>query len=66
MKYDVTFEETIVQTFEIEANSLEEATEIARQKYKNGEIVVEDGELHSTVVCASNKETDETTGWTYI
>lgn len=66
MKYDVTFEETVVQTFEIEANSLEEAAEVARTKYKNGELVVENGEVHSTVVCATGKETDETTGWTTI
>jgi hypothetical protein len=66
MKYDVTFEETVVQTFEIEANSLEEAAEVARTKYKNGELVVENGEVHSVLVCTSSKNYEETTGWTTI
>lgn len=66
MKYDVTFEETVVQTFEIEADSLEEAAEVAREKYKNGELVVENGEIHSTLVCATSKNYEETTGWTTI
>ena len=66
MKYDVTFEERVVQTFEIESDSLEAAMETATQKYKNGELVVENGEVHSTVVCATSKETDETTAWTEI
>lgn len=37
----VTIEETISQDFDVEANSLEEAFEIARKKYRDGEIVVE-------------------------
>lgn len=37
----VTIEEHISQDFDIEAKSLEEALEIARKKYHDGEIVVE-------------------------
>lgn len=44
MKFTVSIEETIVQDFEIEAESLDEAMEIAEKKYKAGEIVLEPGE----------------------
>ena len=44
MKFTVSIEETIVQDFEIEAESLDEAMEIAEQKYKAGELVLEPGE----------------------
>ena len=44
MKYTITIEETVNKGFEIEANSAEEAYEIAEQKYKSGEFVLDPGE----------------------
>lgn len=41
MKITVIIEEHISQAFEVEADSLEEATEIAEQKYYDGEFVVD-------------------------
>ena len=40
MKIKVTIEEHIGQEFEIEADTIEEAMQIAEQKYYNGEFVV--------------------------
>ena len=39
MKILVNIQEVVSETFEIEANSVEEALEIAREKYDNGEII---------------------------
>ena len=44
MKYTITIEETVAKDFEIEANSADEAYEIAEQKYKSGEFVLDPGE----------------------
>lgn len=41
MKIQVTIEEHIAETFEVEADSLEEAMEIASQKYDEGEFVLD-------------------------
>ena len=41
MKITVTIEEHISQAFEVEADTLEEAMQIAEQKYYNGEFVVD-------------------------
>lgn len=45
MKYNICIEETVVGNFEVESNSKEEALEIAKSKYNNGEFVNEPGEL---------------------
>lgn len=41
MKITVTIEEHISQAFEVEADTLEEAMEIAEDKYRSGEFVLE-------------------------
>lgn len=59
MKFLVNIEEVVCETFEVDAESLEEALEIARDKYDNGEFVLEPGELISTSVSAYDEETGE-------
>lgn len=62
MIFKVTIEETVSKTCDIEASSLEEAREIAINKYRNCEIVLEPGNLMSKriSVCDSKyeKQTD--------
>ena len=41
MKITVTIEEHISQDFEVEADTLEEAMQIAEDKYRSGEFVLE-------------------------
>lgn len=58
MIFKVTIEETISETYDIEASSMEEAREIAINKYRNCEIVLEPGILISKriSVCDSKYE----------
>ena len=44
-KFTVVIEETVVNEFEVIAESEEEALEIASQKYRNCEFVLEPGEV---------------------
>lgn len=62
-KIKVTIEEHIVQSFEIEADSIEEAMELAENKYKNGDIVLESGEVHTRLMNAEDPETYDVTEW---
>ena len=48
MKYNICIEETVVGSFEVDANSKEEALKIAKDKYTNCEFVNEPGSL----ICA--------------
>lgn len=44
-EYVITIEETVVQEFKIVAESSEEALIQAERKYKNGEIMLDSGEV---------------------
>lgn len=44
-EYKILIEETVSQAFAIQANSEEEALQIAREKYKTAELVLEPGDL---------------------
>lgn len=46
--YRVMIEETVWQTFEVEADTQEEAKEIAAHKYHEAEFVLEPGNLATT------------------
>ena len=61
MKYTITIEETVAKDFEIEAESAEEAYEIAEQKYKSGEFVLDPGEcqLKQIAITSPSKEATE-------
>lgn len=65
-KYVVTIEETISQDFDIEANSLEEALEIARKKYCDGEFVVESESCTFVQAKAMTEDASDLTEWREI
>lgn len=60
-KIIVTIEEHITQDFTVEANNMEEAMEIAKEKYKNGEFVLMPGEVQEKLIAAYDKQEDEVT-----
>lgn len=45
-KYMIAIEETVVDEFEVIAKNEEKAIEIARNKYNEGEFILESGEVH--------------------
>ena len=57
-KFTVVIEETVVQEFEVTAKSSSEALEIARKKYKSGELIVEDGECQATQMAVVSPNTE--------
>ena len=62
-KFTIAIEEMVLQDFEIEAEDGEQAMNIAEEKYKNGEFVLEPGHL----VCKQMSiisPNDEITEWT--
>lgn len=62
MKYTITIEETVAKDFEVEADSAEEAYEIAEQKYESGEFVLDPGECQFKQI-AITAPNDEATEW---
>ena len=45
-EFTIAIEEMTVQEFKVIADSEEEAIELAEKKYKDGEFVLESGEVH--------------------
>ena len=45
MKFEILIEETISDTFYVEAETREEALSMARQKYQHGDFILEPGHL---------------------
>ena len=58
MKFLVNIEEVINQNFEVEAETMEDAVEIAIQKYKSREFILEDSQVLSAMI----EVYDDTTG----
>lgn len=54
MKITVTIEEHISQAFEVEADTLEEAMQIAEDKYCSGEFVLENPCVTKKLMMAEN------------
>ena len=54
MKITVTIEEHISQPFEVEADTLEEAMQIAEDKYRSGEFVLDKSCVTSRLIMAEN------------
>lgn len=64
-KYKIAIEETVVDEFDIYANSAEDAMRIAEEKYKNGEIILSPGECQCSKM-AIIKPDNEATEWTEV
>ena len=62
MKYTITIEEAIAKDFEVEADSAEEAYEMAERKYKFGEFVLDPGECQFRQIAITGPR-DECTEW---
>ena len=60
--FRITIEETVSDIFEIMAESVTEAEQIAMRKYKSGEIVLEPGYLISKQMQIKD-EKDNSTDW---
>lgn len=58
-KIKVTIEERISQTFEIEALDIFKAVEKAEEMYYDGNLVVDNGEVHEKFISAVDPETNE-------
>lgn len=63
-KFKITIEEMVIQDFEIYAESMEEAMEIAEEKYNEGTIVLEPGNLVAKQMCGTDPDTGDCTEWT--
>lgn len=57
-KYVVAIEETVVQNFEVEANSREEALRKVEKGYKNGNYVLESAEVQTKRMSVLNSDNE--------
>lgn len=64
MIFSATIEELISQDFKINANSIEEAVSIAKEKYDEGKFVLAPGTLIAKQIQVENEDSTETTEWT--
>lgn len=60
MKIKVRIEEHTCQTFDVEADTIEEAIQIAEQKYYDGEFVLDNANVTAKLMMADdgNKQTE--------
>ena len=61
-KYIIAIEETVVQEFEIKADTAEKAMEIAEEQYKKGMLIISPGEAQIKQM-AIVKPDNEATEW---
>ncbi len=65
-KYRVTIEETVSETFKVNAKNIGEAMDLAERKYREGEFVLEPGNLVCTQMSAESADGKESTNWVEI
>ena len=63
MKFKITIEEHVSQCFEVEANDMKSAMEIADENYRTGKFVLEPGELTYKQMMGECESTNESTEW---
>ena len=63
MKYIITIEEMVSQDFTVDAANMEEAMELAEQKYNTGEFILSPGNLVTKQMSGQCLETKEATDW---
>lgn len=61
-KYTIAIEETVVKEFEVYAKDSEEVMKIAERKYRNGEFILDPGEIQFAQMCIL-KPASEVTEW---
>lgn len=59
MKYIVTIEETCSQDFVVEADNIEEAKDIAIEKYNSGDFILDDPCLTEKLMSVRNDSNEE-------
>jgi hypothetical protein len=59
MKFLVNIEEVVCETFEVDAESMEEARKIVMRAYESGEVVLEPGELVEKRIAVFDEATNE-------
>lgn len=59
MKFLVNIEEVVCETFEVDAESMEEARRIVIRAYESGEVVLEPGELVEKRIAVFDEATNE-------
>lgn len=57
--YKIGIEEIVSGEFEVKAETSEQALEIAKEKYRSGEFVLEPGELQSKNIAVLEPESTE-------
>lgn len=62
-KFIIAIEEIVSEQFEIEAETMEEAMEIAEDQYKKGILVLEPGTLVAKQMCGTDPSTGDCTEW---
>ena len=58
--YTIGIEEVVSGVFTVEAEEAETALNIAMEKYKNGEFVLEPGEVHTKNIAVLEPEKEQT------
>ena len=61
-KFILAIEELVIKEFSVYANNVDEALELAKQKYKSGEFVLEPGEVTYKQMAITKPE-DDATEW---
>jgi len=62
-EFDVTIEETISRVFRVSAEDIEDAEEITKDKYLNGEFNLIGADLSCKQMCIEDVETGKSTQW---